>query len=283
MQWNKIKLMFILAFLVLNIYLIFQLFPQEETEQLVLETESQDKVLSTVTGYSELSDEETEPNQQYEAKKLLFTEDELEKIPSKDQMDLDISSRNQLFAKFKEPQELPIEVPIDEDKEQTAEKLSTFVDDYVLHGNDYTYWGRQGNKLLFFQKTSEGQTYFSPDSMLLVTINDEYDVTEYTQTYIEDFKKSEHNGDLKQYSEKQAVKALQSQQYIEANDTIEVEKGFYPTIELSSKPNYAPAYKITVNNTKHYFYLLLPDYPYVYAPTESGFLSSLQPETEETQ
>ncbi|SDC47065.1 Two-component signal transduction system YycFG, regulatory protein YycI [Terribacillus halophilus] len=283
MQWNKIKLMFILAFLVLNIYLIFQLFPQEETEQLVLETESQDKVLSSVTGYKELSDEETETNQQYEAKKLHFTDEDLEKIPQDEELDFDVSSGDQLVATFKEPKELPIEISADDDQEQITEELSEFAEDYVLNGKDYTYWGRQGNKLLFFQKTSEGQTYFSPDSLLLVTLNSDYKVTEYTQTYIEDFKKSENQENLKHYSEKQAVKALQSKQLIEINDKIEVEKGFYPTIELSSKLNFAPAYKITVNGTKHYFYMLLPDYPYTNAPTESVFLSSLEPETEETQ
>ncbi len=57
MQWNKIKLTFILAFLILNVYLVFQLFPQEETEQTVLETESQDAVLGSVKGYKELSDQ----------------------------------------------------------------------------------------------------------------------------------------------------------------------------------------------------------------------------------
>ncbi|MCM3227019.1 two-component system regulatory protein YycI [Terribacillus saccharophilus] len=283
MQWNKIKLTFILAFLVLNIYLVFQLFPQEETEQLVLETESQDAVLSTVKGYEELSDEKADTNQQYEATKMRFTEDELDKVPNRDKMDLDISTDTELEAKFKKPQSLPIEFPIDEDDEQAVQNLNGFVSDNVLFGEEYTYWGRQGNKLLFFQKIDQGQTYFGPDSLLLVTINEDYDVTAYKQTYIKDFKKSEETGDLKEYSEKQAVKAMQSQQLIENSDTIEVEKGFYPTIELSSKPNYAPAYKVTVNNTKHYFYLLLPDYPYINPQTESSFLSSLQPETEETQ
>lgn len=283
MQWNKIKLMFILAFLVLDIYLIFQLIPQEETEQLVLETESQDKVLSSVTGYNELSDEETETNQQYEAKKHHFTNGDLEDIPSRDEMDFDISSGDQLVATFKEPKKLPVEISVDDDEEQMKEELSDFAEDYVFDGKDYTYWGRQGNKLLFFQKTSEGQTYFSSDCLLLVTLNSEYEVTEYTQTHIEDFKKSENQENLKHYSEKEAVKALQSKQLIEFNDKIEVEKGFYPTIELSSKLNFAPAYKITVNGTKHYFYMLLPDYPYTNAPTESVFLSSLESETEETQ
>ncbi|PAD34853.1 two-component system regulatory protein YycI [Terribacillus saccharophilus] len=285
MQWNKIKLTFILAFLILNVYLVFQLFPQEETEQTVLETESQDAVLGSVKGYKELSDQKTETNQQYEATKLHFTEDDLDKVPNNDNMDLDISSNTQLVVKFKEPQKLPVEFPIADDNDQAIGDLNNFVTDHVLFGAEYTYWGRQGNQLLFFQKMNQGQTYFSPDSLLLVTINEDYEVVEYEQTYIKNFKKLEENEDqdLKEYSEVQAVKALQSQQLIESNDTIKVEKGFYPTIELSSKPNYAPAYMITVNNEKHYFYLLLPDYPYVYAPTESGFLSSLQPETEETQ
>lgn len=285
MQWNKIKLTFILAFLILNVYLVFQLFPQEETEQTVLETESQDAVLGSVKGYKELSDQKTETNQQYEATKLHFTEDDLDKVPNNDNMDLDISSNTQLVVKFKEPQKLPVEFPIDDDNEQAIGDLNSFVADHVLFGPEYTYWGRQGNQLLFFQKINQGQTYFSPDSLLLVTINEDYEVVEYEQTYIKNFKKLEENEDqdLKEYSEVQAVKALQSQQLIESNDTIKVEKGFYPTIELSSKPNYAPAYMITVNNEKHYFYLLLPDYPYVYAPTESVFLNSLQPETEETQ
>lgn len=285
MQWNKIKLTFILAFLILNVYLVFQLFPQEETEQTVLETESQDAVLGSVKGYKELSDQQTETNQQYEATKLHFTEDDLDKVPNNDDMDLDISSNTQLVVKFKQPQKLPVEFPIDDDNEQAIGDLNSFVADHVLFGSEYTYWGRQGNQLLFFQKINQGQTYFSPDSLLLVTINEDYEVVEYEQTYIKNFKKLEENEDqdLKEYSEVQAVKALQSQQLIESNDTIKVEKGFYPTIELSSKPNYAPAYMITVNNEKHYFYLLLPDYPYVYAPTESVFLNSLQPETEETQ
>ncbi|MFP7477175.1 two-component system regulatory protein YycI [Terribacillus saccharophilus] len=287
MQWNKIKLTFILAFLVLNVYLVFQLFPQEETEQTVLETESQAAVLDSVKGYKELSDQQTDTNQQYEATKFHFTEDELDKVPNRDKMNFDISSgsNTQLKATFKEPQDLHVEFPIDDDNKQALEELNGFINDHVLFAEEYTYWGRQGNQLMFFQKINQGQTYFSPDSLLLVTINEDYEVVEYTQTYIKDFKKLEESEDqdLKQYSEKQAVQALQSQQLIESNDTIKVEKGFYPTIELSSKPNYAPAYMITVNNEKHYFYLLLPDYPYIYAPTESGFLSSLQPETEETQ
>ncbi|MFP7493192.1 two-component system regulatory protein YycI [Terribacillus saccharophilus] len=283
MQWNKIKLTFILAFLILNIYLVFQLFPQEETEQLVLETESPDAVLNTVTGYKELSDEPTDTNQQYEAKKRNFTEDDLDKVPNREELDLDISESTKLEATFQDPQKLPIEFPIDDDNDEAVRELEDFVKDNVLFGGDYTYWGRQGNQLMFFQKVDEGQIYFNPNGLLLVTINEDYDVTGYTQTYIKDFKKSDDGTELKKYSEKQAVQALQSQQLIEYNDTIEVEKGLYPAIELSSKLNFAPAYKITVNGTKHYFYLLLPDYPNINTPTESSFLSRLQPETEQTQ
>ncbi|SNZ02324.1 Two-component signal transduction system YycFG, regulatory protein YycI [Terribacillus aidingensis] len=288
MQWNKIKLTFILAFLVLNVYLVIQLFPQEETEQIGLETETPASVLESVKGYSELSDEETETNQQYEATKMQFKKKELEELPGN--MNFDINSGTELVATFEEPERLPVELPFDKDTTQSLDALNGFIEEYVLHGEDYTYWGRQGNKMLFFQETDKGQTYFSEDSLLMVTINEDYQVTGYTQTYIENFKKSENEKgwEVNHYSEKQAVKALTAKQYIERGDTIEVEKGFYPIIELSSKPNYTPAYKITVNDTKHYFYLMLPDNnPYIRQQTESAFISNLdlekETETEDTQ
>jgi regulatory protein YycI of two-component signal transduction system YycFG len=283
MQWNKIKLTFILAFLVLNVYLVIQLFPQEETEQIGLETESAASVLTSVKGYQELSGEETETNQQYEATKMQFKEKDLEKIPYKDNMEFDIKSGTELDVTFKEPEELPVEFPFDKDTKQSRDDLNSFIDEHVLHGEDYTYWGRQGDKMLFFQETDKGQTYFSEDSLLLVTINGDYHVTGYTQTYIENFKKSENEEGWEQnhYSEKQAVEMLTAKQYIERGDTIKVEKGFYPIIELSSKPNYAPAYKITVNDTEHYFYLMLPDNnPYIRQQTESAFITNIELEKE---
>lgn len=173
MQWGQIKTLFIICFLILNIFLIRQLIERQEEEiRFIPVTTREDELKFNINGLENLSDESyTAPlvhTQNYNYN--LRAKEEIEALPDQQVVVVDNAY---LYSRFNEP--------VDFDFEDPESDLQT----YVLNGDRYTYWDEldMANVLVFFQEM-EHPIFYNTNAILMIYLNSEGHMTHYTQSQL---------------------------------------------------------------------------------------------------
>src|SRR5699024_2805888 len=160
MQWNQIKTIFILCFLVLDVYLLIKFIDkQEQTDLGVLEHENtsiEQQLASEDISLPELPTDIEEEEHYISVSPREFSEDDF-----------------RVISTFKDP----ISIPVDESDEDIKRAISNDITD----ADQYTYWGRNEelNVLIFFQKKEDKPIYYNENGIIFVFLNDDDEATFY--------------------------------------------------------------------------------------------------------
>lgn len=156
MQWSQIKTLFILTFLILNIYLAVQLInKQKQADLAVLEhgQSSFEEVLQSenITIPDSLQDEAEE--RFISVRQKVFTEEDIEGISGHDNLDTVIVNKNLLVSVFDKPLAIP------KDSENSPGDIKGFLQDYIAFADDYKFWNwnKDLNILIFSKKNMIAQ------------------------------------------------------------------------------------------------------------------------------
>lgn len=193
MQWNQIKTLFILCFLVLNIYLLYLLLDkQKEADIGVIEREDatlEEQLESENITYGDLPDAED---------KEAFLSVKQKKFEKEDKKDLDdfsnqesiILDDNFIISEYKDP----IKIPSD----ASAGTLSNLIKNDMLYSEEYEFWSwnEQFNVLVFFQEKNERPIYFNRNGIILVFLNEKNEAISYVQTMLGDTEEAEDKKSL---------------------------------------------------------------------------------------
>lgn len=277
MQWGQIKTLFILCFLVLNIYLIYQ-FLEKQNEADLRVKEAPDASIETRLKnedikIGDLPDEEIRESF-ISVKQEKFTEENKKDIKSLQNQESVVIEDKLVLSKF----EKPIKVP---DNAKDTE-IATTVKQYVLDGNDYTFWdwNKELNVLILFQKKSGQPVFFNQSGLLLVYLNDKNEMSFYTQTRL-----SEPDG--KNTDKKKLIKAIRAVETLFKSNKLQsgdkVTKaniGFFTRVPFDNGVQvFVPTWKITVNDERNYFVNALEGYSF---PSEDiEFLQTVLSSTKE--
>lgn len=253
MQWSQIKTLFILCFLILDVYLLIQFFDKQEKNDLDVKEGEESSIeqqlrLEEIELPDDLQDKDKEQSYISVERKDL-SEDDLDDIPDSDNQDSIIVDDNLLVSKFEDP----ISV---EEKEDVKKEVK----DNVMSASEFTYggWNTDLNVITFFQKKRDHPVYYNDKGLLLLYLNDDKEIIGYTQTML-----GEENEDF-DTSEKSLIEPIHAidtlynkRELYTGEEVTDVSLGYYTSQPIvSDEQTFAPTWGITIkgkNGERNYF------------------------------
>ncbi|RLL41764.1 hypothetical protein D8M04_16990 [Oceanobacillus piezotolerans] len=253
MQWGHIKTLFILSFLILNIYLLIQFMnKQEEADIGVLqnpETTLEERLQAENISIPNLDEFNVEEGTYILSSNKVFTEEEVKQINQlENQVTTVLSGNHLVVSRFEEP--------VSVSEKTDSEGLNQFVQASVLYGDQYTFWewNKELNVIVFFQKYGERPVYYNENGILLLYLNNRNEITHYSQTMLTEAE-PQGNSPKSIIQPLQAIDLLADEDHVLSNDNIsEVEMGYYSRLAgMEEEQIFAPTWRVTVDNERNYF------------------------------
>lgn len=248
MEWNKTKTIFILAFLVLDIFLGFQYFEKRSTDHFAIieKTDTLEEMKADGIKYGNLSDE-AKIGYRITAEKKQFTK--------KDVNELADQKAKSTFPKTDKDDpvtllEMTFTKPVALLKKDMKSAAANLVNQRLLDGKNYKLWSidEETGKIVFFQ-TYKGKYIFQEgldDSetigKITLDLNDKNEVVSYQQsmvTSINEVRKETLVPAL------ETVKDLYTQNMLSQNTTVKkVELGYYTQYPGASTQVMVPVWRV---------------------------------------
>ncbi|HZW67738.1 MAG TPA: two-component system regulatory protein YycI, partial [Pseudogracilibacillus sp.] len=203
MQWDQIKNLLIVSFLILDVYLFVQFLDKKEQADIgILEQHTssiEEQLKDDRITYEPLPVEEYEETfisvKQYE-----FTEADLKAEAKEKKQTANIIDNNLIVSKVDEKISI---------SESATEKhiMNTFAD-LVYFAEEYTFWNwnKDKNVLIFFQNKFDRPVYYNQGGMVLIFLNENNEVDYYLQSMLGDAESLAEKREL--MSSMQAIETL---------------------------------------------------------------------------
>ncbi|MEF2291199.1 MULTISPECIES: two-component system regulatory protein YycI [Virgibacillus] len=270
MQWSQIKTLFILCFLILNIYLFVEFMDKQSSIDSYDRTNPNEPTLEEELKQENIKirdyhiDVKKDTYMNIAPKK--YTETDYNKIKALKNQETELINGSLLVSRFDEPIPMP--------KQPNNASVSQLLKKYIASSDGYKYygWDKDANVLLLFQKNKDRTIYYNRYGLILVFLNEDNEMIYYTQTMLGDAQEQGEPSTL--YEPMSAIGTLFDQNELYSKDTItDVEYGYYTRIasETGASQVFAPTYKITVNEERNYFVGAVE--PYVSMGDNTKFLS----------
>jgi len=251
MDWKKTKTIFILTFLILNIFLGYQL--SQKLAKSKLDT------IFNPTLEKQLEDNNIKYKdslpKSYDGKQTLisgqrapFSENEIKSKTSKLNKN---STDTTLIFDLKKPLEL--------DKDDLTRDASQFLKDNVYRGNEYQFYKKDTkNRKIWFTQVYQGKPIFfntaddssRPSGMVMFEWNDKGYLTRYTQTFISVYRQCTKQEIIPPMK---AIEKLYRNNYLSIGDKIQkIVLGYYSLANVENVQVYAPTWSIETQND-HFF------------------------------
>lgn len=249
MDWARIKTIFIIAFLALNIYLGYEFYK--------LYNSSQFDYISEATIESQLSADEIEigdlpknigKGKYLSASPKRFTKEELGKLEDSRLSGQSITILNETMI------ESILEKPYKVSKNFSPNELTTFLKSRVISGEEYRFWERDSvnNTITYYQQVGDKVLYQNLNGELTFYLNDDNEIIYYRQTLLEDFEEFPEEETLLQPIK--AIEILYENGKIPAGSKVtKIEQGYYTLVHLSSSQVLTPVWRIVINDEKNLY------------------------------
>ncbi|MDZ5721353.1 WalRK two-component regulatory system regulator WalI [Bacillus inaquosorum] len=253
MEWNKTKSIFIVAFLILDIFLGYQFFQKWQAtskEYEVIKNDVEHDMKADHITYEGLNKEATE-GYRITANQKTFTKEEIEAL--KDQKPLmDMPSDDHKVTSLK----MKFTNPIALSKKNIEDDAQTLVSSNIQDGEKYKLWkvDKSKKEIVFFQTYEGHYIYQKTDNssnmigQVVLHLNAKNEVVSYDQTTLETFKQIQKESLI---TEMDAVELLYYQNQLKEYCTIKsVKFGYVAQYPLTSTQVLAPVWRITVEYDK---------------------------------
>ncbi|ASK61798.1 hypothetical protein CFK37_06320 [Virgibacillus phasianinus] len=271
MQWTQIKTLFILCFLVLDVFLLVQFIQKQDKEDLeVLKDEQEESIQKKLAAddieiRTELPEEEL-TGSYISINQQIFSEENRSMVKSTEDQETAIINNDFIISRLKEQVSIDSESSDEEIESLVKEKLK------IISPDSYVFWdwNKELNVLLFFQEKKKKPLYYNRNGLILVFLNDRNEISFYTQALLGDVEKTKSQRKLSQPI--QAIDVLYQKNSLNPGDEItKVDIGYYTRIPLENVTQvFAPTWKITVNNERNYFVNALEGY--IFSSNDLTFL-----------
>ncbi|MCM3731974.1 two-component system regulatory protein YycI [Fictibacillus nanhaiensis] len=261
MDWKKTKSIFILTFLVLNLFLGYQLYQKNDINNIARLSEQplEERLAINKIAYEDKIPKYKPEQTLISAQRYKFTEEEQE-LGSKDiSLVEDESTDITLVYKLKKPMELP-----KKDTKDLIDELTKFLEENVTRGKEYKYykWDNENNIIWFNQiylekpifynaanfEKLEGSNldYKTPNGMIKFKLDDKGNLTEFTQTYLGIMRQGAYQEII---TPKQALGRLLDTGDVEKGNKIkDITLGYYSLVGVGDLQVYAPTWFIETEN-----------------------------------
>lgn len=243
MDWNRIKSIFIISFLILDIYLLYQYFESRDSNEY--------EVLTDISIEDHLEAEKIEyvsiPKEQTYASYLSAKPKEFKDIEKLDLDEGEITTfgGSTLIVNLKEPQRIS--------KGFHPSDIESFLKTNVVNGDQYTFWYKDDEEktIVYYQKYKNYTFYKNKNGRLILNLNDKNEIVSYEQTFLED---------VEEISEKEevlppikAIETMYDQRVLRPEDKItKIELGYYSLIQPASQV-LTPTWRFVINGQENVF------------------------------
>ena len=246
MDWSRIKTIFILTFLILDVYLLFQFMNIRDANkyELTTETTAEDELKADEIKYDVELPKAPIKEQYLSAKPKTFTKADAAKL-KEGQFALLKESSTTLEVSLEEPYQLS-------SKFEPAE-LASFLKDNILFGDHYQF-GEKNDKtgtITYFQQYENSPLFKNISGMIIFNLNTDNQIISYQQTYLEGIEKLKAKEEI--LPPIKAIEALHQKALLKPKSKItKVELG-YSTIPLAASQILAPTWRIVVDDKESLF------------------------------
>lgn len=244
MDWSKTKTIFIIVFLVLNAFLLYQYIDKKTANdyEYFAKSSIEEELKENEITYPTLPNQAIK-EQYLNATSKQFTKDELKKL------------KNQTASTFNDQKVFSVfDKALLLGSAQHSEALDTFVKENILHGEDYRFWkvDESTNSIVYYQAYNGKVIFNNSNAKLVLFLNSNYQVTSYEQTYLENVEQFNEEEEVLQAIK--AITMLYNMGYIPSKSNItKVELGYYDLIQLTSSHVLRPVWHIVLDEKEDFF------------------------------
>ncbi|CAG9613574.1 Two-component system WalR/WalK regulatory protein YycI [Bacillus rhizoplanae] len=229
MDWNRIKTIFIVAFFILDLFLLFQFIQKQDSDQLdyMTETNIEEQLKADKITADNLPKEPTKDTY-IMAKDKVFSDEDIRSLKNQT---ASLQDSNTISSKLKEP--------FGNLKATIGDNYSEFLRSYVIDGQKYSAAGKvEGSRVYFFQKYKDKPIYYNQHGMIVAELNEKKEIISYTQTMLYDFKEmGEQNKELDIISARNALETLYTKNELKQGSHVKGAKLGYATVVAPSSSN----------------------------------------------
>lgn len=244
MDWSKIKTIFILAFLVLDVYLAFQFMKVRDINNYGYITDASFEEKLSNDNITMVDLPKVSEKQQYvSAKAKFFTEKEINSLHAKN---VSFGDGTTLRVNLEKP--LKLSGKFD------PEYFNSFVEGMVIHGDQYQFWkvNEQSKTIVYFQKYNNKQFFQNINGQLIFHLNDNNEVIGYVQTYLEGIEVLTDEQEI--LAPIRAVETLYKKGLLKPKSNItKVELGYSTLVQLSASQVLAPTWRFEINDSENLY------------------------------
>lgn len=245
MDWSKIKTIFILTFLILDVYLLFQFMKIRDANkyEIITEASIEDKLKADEIKYEDLPKAPIK-DQYLSAKPKMFTKEDIAKLKGQS-------------SPLKEPGatlQVTLEEPIQLSSKFEQAELTSFVRNDVLYGEQYQFWEKNDKKntITYFQQYGNMLLYKNISGMITFYINSDNQIYYYEQTYLEDIETLTAKEAI--LPPLKALEALHQKNLLKPKSKItKIELGYSTLIQLTASQALAPTWRFVVDDKESHF------------------------------
>jgi len=253
MDWSKTKTIFIIAFLILDTFLLLQYLDKVKSNKydLIPKTTIEEQLRAEDIQYEKLPNEKIKGSY-ITAKSKQFTKEEIMALKNQEIM---LPDENLIYpiSKLRMSFQKPISLP----EGDIENKVKQIVSTQIIQGSQYRFWryDETANQIIMLQEFN-GRVIFQDEKdgigMIVFYLNDDREIISYHQTLLEDIKELENQEEVLP-----AIGALEALYYsndLKPNSLVtDVEYGYYTQIPLTEQQILAPTWHIVVNEQEHFY------------------------------
>ena len=242
MDWSKSKTIFIVVFLILNIFLYTQyvdVYKQGQHVEVLAEKTIEAKLKDDNITYGTLPNNVEEVSY-ISGKVRKFSSDEVLNSPL---MKTKIIDQQIIESSFYEPVKIS---SIDEEKSFTE-----FAQQYVLDGKNYVLWkiDKEEQTAVFFQKINDRTLYYNASGYLKLYWNADEEIYKFEQTMLEEIEEVDQK--VNAFLPIQVLQALYSKGLLPMDSrVIGMKLGYSTLVQVTETQLFAPTWEVRVRNAE---------------------------------
>ncbi|KRG07965.1 two-component system regulatory protein YycI [Lederbergia galactosidilytica] len=233
MDWGKIKAIFIIAFLILDIFLLTQLQVKREQYEVTSDTTLEEKLKADGIEYGELPKEIVEDHY-LSANTMVFKKEMFKDL--KDQH-IQLDDGTMIHSQLKKPL-------LVEDFEEFSD-LDKFVKENVLNGEQYAFWSYDEDDyvITYYQQVEDKFIFMNQSAQLTFHLNIDGEITSYDQTMLDNIETISDKEEV--LAPIRAIEALYHRGAL-SNSKVEVDLGYYTLVNMEATQVLTPTWHVLV-------------------------------------
>jgi regulatory protein YycI of two-component signal transduction system YycFG len=245
MDWSRIKTIFILTFLVLDIYLLYEFLKIHDANkyEFITETSFEDKLSSEEITFVDLPKNGLK-DAYVSAKPKVFKKDEL--LNKLKGQSFTITNDNVLDSVLSQPIKVSGDMKLAE--------LNAFVKSKVIFGEQYKFWdyNKEDRTITYYQQFKGKVFYKNKNGKLTLFINENNEISAYKQTFLEEVEILSDNQEV--LPPLKAIETLYDNGLLAPKSKItKVDIGYFTLVQLTASQVLTPTWRFVVDDKENLF------------------------------